>query len=55
MAIVKKHDFVEIEYTGRVKEGNAIFDTTEEKVAKENGIDKNADYSPVIILSLIHI
>ena len=50
MAVVKKHDFVEIEYTGRIKEDNTIFDTTEENVAKENGIyDKNADYSPSVV------
>ena len=50
MSIIKKHDFVEIEYTGIIKEDNKVFDTTEEKVAKENEIyDKNADYSPIII------
>jgi len=50
MATVKKHDFVEIEYTAKIKEDNTIFDTTEEKVAKENGLhDKNSDYSPVVI------
>ncbi len=50
MAIIKKNDFVEIEYTGRLKESNAVFDTTQEKVAKENDLyDKNADYSPLII------
>ena len=50
MAVVKKHDFVEIEYTGMIREDNAIFDTTEEKVAKENGVyDKNSDYSPAVI------
>ena len=50
MPIIKKQDFVEIEYTGRIKEDNMIFDTTQEKVAKENGLyDKNADYSPALI------
>ena len=50
MAIVKKHDFVEIGYTGRIKEDNSIFDTTEEKVAKDNGVhDKHADYSPIVV------
>lgn len=50
MATVKKHDFVEIEYTGRLKEDNTVFDTTEEKTAKENGIyDKDADYKPLVI------
>ncbi len=50
MAIIKKHDFVEIEYTGRIKEEGTIFDTTEEKIARENGAyNKNADYSPAVI------
>ncbi len=50
MAIIKYHDFVEIEYTARIREDNTIFDTTQENVAKENNFyDKNADYEPVII------
>ena len=50
MATVKKHDFVEIEYTGRIKEDNVIFDTTEEKVAKDSGVyGKDAEYSPIVI------
>ena len=31
---IKANDFVEIEYTGRLKDGNIIFDTTNEAVAK---------------------
>jgi FKBP-type peptidyl-prolyl cis-trans isomerase 2 len=47
---VKKDDFIEIEYTGRLKEDNAVFDTTVEQVAKENGVhNPNAEYGPVII------
>ena len=50
MAIVKKHDFVELEYTGRIKEDNIVFDTTDEKAARENDIyRKNAEYSPIAI------
>ena len=50
MTTVKKHDFVEIDYTGIINGDNTIFDTTEEKVAKENNLyNKNADYSPAII------
>ena len=50
MPAIKKHDFVEIEYTGSIKGDGAVFDTTEEKVARENGLyDKNADYSPATI------
>ena len=50
MASVKKHDFVEIEYTARLKENNAVFDTTQESVARDNGLyDKDTDYSPLVI------
>lgn len=50
MVIVKNHDFVEINYTGRLKEDGSIFDTTEEKVAKENGVyDKNMHYHPAVV------
>ncbi|MBD3303875.1 peptidylprolyl isomerase [Candidatus Woesearchaeota archaeon] len=47
---VKKGDFIEIEYTGRLKDENAVFDTTIEQTAKDNDIhNPNAEYSPVII------
>src|SRR3989338_9121973 len=48
METVGKGDFVEIEYTGKIKEGNIIFDTTDEKIAKENNLH-NHDFSPAII------
>ena len=44
----KKGDFVEIEYTGKLKEDNIVFDTTDEKIAKENNLH-NHDFSPAII------
>jgi len=47
---MKKGNFVELEYTGKIKEMNIVFDTTDEKVAKENNIhDAKASYGPVII------
>jgi len=47
---IKENDFVELEYTGRLKEGNIIFDTTNGKIAKENNFfDKNTDYGTVIV------
>ena len=47
---MKKGDFVELEYTGKVKEMNIVFDTTNEKEAKESNIhDARASYGPVII------
>src|SRR3989338_664709 len=50
MAVLKKNDFVEIEYTGKIKEDNIIFDTTDEKIAKDQGIyNQNQTYGPVVI------
>lgn len=47
---IKKKDFIELEYTGRLKENNLIFDTTDEKVAKENNIfSKEKTYHPIVI------
>ena len=46
----KNGDFIEIEYTARIKESNLVFDTTDEKIAKENHLHgKDASYKPVII------
>jgi FKBP-type peptidyl-prolyl cis-trans isomerase 2 len=50
MVTIKKEDFVEIEYTGKLKEEDAIFDTTSEKIAKESKIyNQNMRYGSVII------
>jgi len=47
---IKQKDFIEIDYTGKVKEDNVIFDTTDEKAAKENDIhNEEMTYGPVII------
>lgn len=47
---VKKNDFIEIDYTGYLKEGNIIFDTTEKSKAKEAGLEgKASEYGPLII------
>ncbi len=48
--MVKEKDFIELEYTGKLKEDNIIFDTTDEKIAKENGLfDEKAEYKPIVI------
>ncbi len=50
MVTIKEGDFIEIEYTGRIKNNNKVFDTTLEKVAKEEGIhSQGATYSPRVI------
>jgi FKBP-type peptidyl-prolyl cis-trans isomerase SlyD len=47
---MKKNDFAEVEYTGIIKDDNIVFDTTQEKVAKDNDLfNENSDYGPVII------
>ena len=49
--VVKTGDFVLIDYTGYVKETDEVFDTTEEKVAKESNIyNPKASYGPTLII-----
>lgn len=48
MTKISRGDFIEIEYTGRIKENGIIFDTTDEKLAKENELHGH-DFGPVII------
>lgn len=46
---IKKKDFIEIEYTGKVKDG-PVFDTTDEKIAKDNNIyNEKLDFGPIVI------
>ena len=46
---LKKRDFIEIEYTGKLEDGT-IFDTTDEKVAKDAGLHReNATFGPAVI------
>lgn len=47
---IKKHDFVELEYTGKLKEDGFVFDTTDETLAKETGMHTpNTEYGSIII------
>ncbi|TKJ17745.1 peptidylprolyl isomerase [Candidatus Woesearchaeota archaeon B3_Woes] len=51
MTKIKKQDFVEIEYTGKLKDEGYVFDTTDEKIAKENGLfNEKHTYGPVKIM-----
>ncbi len=46
---IKLHDFIEIDYTGKLIDGT-VFDTTNEKVAKENHLHSgNHKYKPAVI------
>ncbi len=47
---IKENDFIEIEYTGKLADGGAVFDTTFADVAKKAGFfDEKAAYGPAII------
>lgn len=46
---VKLNDFIEINYVGRFKDNNQIFDLTDAKVAKENDFNPKFSFKPVII------
>ena len=47
---LKKNDFIEIDYVGRIKDDNKMFDVTSEEVAKrENLYHKEHKYKPIII------
>jgi FKBP-type peptidyl-prolyl cis-trans isomerase SlyD len=50
MENIKEGDFIQIEFTGRVKSDNYIFDTTSKQVAQENGLyNPQINYGPVTI------
>ena len=47
---LKKGDFIEIDYVGKIREEDKIFDLTDEKLARENKIyNEDHKYKPVII------
>ena len=48
MEKIKKYDFIEIEYTGRIKENDEVFDTTDKAVAEKNELHGH-DFGPKII------
>lgn len=41
MVTVKKGDFIELEYTGKIKADNLVFDTTDKAKAEELGLNKS--------------
>jgi FKBP-type peptidyl-prolyl cis-trans isomerase 2 len=50
MANIQDKDFVEIEYTGKLAEGNIIFDTSDEALAKKSGaFNQGMRYGPIVI------
>lgn len=56
MVAVKSGDFVEVSYVGRIKGGD-VFDLTDEKLARENGLfNENVLYGPMpVVLGAGHM
>lgn len=56
---IKKGDFIELNYTGKIADSGQVFDTSVQKVAEDNGLlhkhepghdhDHSDQYSPVVI------
>jgi FKBP-type peptidyl-prolyl cis-trans isomerase SlyD len=47
---IQKGDFIRLSFTGRLTDGS-VFDTTDEKVARESGIyDEDKRYSPMTVI-----
>jgi len=46
---IKKQDFIEITYVGRLADTQEIFDTTDAKLAKEAGLTHHAHFGPQIV------
>ncbi len=49
MAKITKKTFIEIDFTGKIKENGAVFDTTIKKVALDNNLNPNSKYEPAVI------
>lgn len=48
--MIQEKDFIEVEYTGKIKDGNIVFDTTSKEAAEAAGIlNQNVQYKPMII------
>jgi FKBP-type peptidyl-prolyl cis-trans isomerase 2 len=50
MTVIKKNDFIEVEYTGKIKKEDIIFDTTNEETAKKAGLEQSiTKFGPISI------
>jgi len=47
--LIKKGDFIQVDYTGKLTDEGTVFDTTLNDVALNNGLNPSAKYKPVII------
>ncbi len=45
---IKTKDFIELDFTGKIKDDNIVFDTTDPKIAEEAGLGEGK-YVPIIV------
>ncbi|MFA6889323.1 MAG: peptidylprolyl isomerase [Candidatus Woesearchaeota archaeon] len=47
---IKENDFIELDYTGKIKDGNIVFDTTQKSIAHTaNILNPRVEYKPVVL------
>lgn len=47
---IKENDFIELDYTGRLKENNIVFDTTSKDLAEKEGLfSQQMEYGPIVV------
>ena len=49
MVLTKQNDFVEIDYVGRIKESNQVFDLTNKELARKENIQGHHHFGPKVI------
>ncbi len=47
--MIKKGDFIELNFTARITDSNKVFDTTKKEIAEQNHFHENHDYNPIVI------
>lgn len=46
--VIVKGDFVEVEFTGKIKDSDEVFDTNIKSVAKDAGLNEKAEFKPFL-------
>ena len=46
---IKKGDFIELDYTGTLKDEGVVFDTTIKEIGTASNLQRQSEYKPIII------
>jgi len=47
--MIKKGDFIELDFTARIADSGRVFDTTKKEIAEQNHFHEDHDYKPIVI------